>query len=242
MTVSSPASDMTECFDNSAYFRVQILLRKLSNGAFRFVVLNTFLITRAKRDQLWVSCDKIGGYKEREALIILSRELNKPTSTAPYHTSRSHAASYIAMEAVRKAASEAVDTIRNSPLFRRKFGNRSTEQESPETPRPLHPESDRTPFVQGVYFQVHKACSLYHTITIVYWRVWYQQAWLLLFNLQVYLQVTGHAWLPTCINTNFQILTCNYRCGCFVIGTFQFCWTYPYPLHLYIGHTPYICI
>ena len=58
------------------------------------------------------------------------------------------------MEAVRKAASEAVDTIRNSPLFRRKFGNRSTEQETPETPRPLHPESDKTPFVQGVYFQV----------------------------------------------------------------------------------------
>ena len=59
------------------------------------------------------------------------------------------------MEAVRKAASEAVDTIRNSPLFRRKFGNRPAAPTEPETPQPLHPESDRTPFVQGVYFQVH---------------------------------------------------------------------------------------
>lgn len=58
------------------------------------------------------------------------------------------------MEAVRKAASEAVDTIRNSPLFRRKFGNRPADPTELETPRPLHPESDRTPFVQGVYFQV----------------------------------------------------------------------------------------
>ena len=58
------------------------------------------------------------------------------------------------MEAVRKAASEAVDTIRNSPLFRRKFGNRPSSPGQPETPQPLHPETDTTPFVQGVYFQV----------------------------------------------------------------------------------------
>ncbi len=58
------------------------------------------------------------------------------------------------MDAVRKAASEAVDSIRNSPLFRRKFGNRASSPAEPETPTPLHPEADTTPFVQGVYFQV----------------------------------------------------------------------------------------
>ena len=60
------------------------------------------------------------------------------------------------MEAVKKAASGAVDTIRNSPLFRRKFGthNRAESAESEEEPRPISPEHDRTPFIQGINFQV----------------------------------------------------------------------------------------
>ena len=60
------------------------------------------------------------------------------------------------MEAVKKAASGAVDTIRNSPLFRRKFGtqNRAGSADDEEEPRPISPEHDRTPFVQGINFQV----------------------------------------------------------------------------------------
>lgn len=60
-----------------------------------------------------------------------------------------------AMEAVKKAASGAVDTIRNSPLFRRKFGTQNR-ADSEEEPRPLSPERDKTPFVQGINFQVHR--------------------------------------------------------------------------------------
>ena len=107
------------------------------------------------------------------------------------------------MEAVRKAASEAVDTIRNSPLFRRKFGNRSTEQESPETPRPLHPESDRTPFVQGVYFQVEQFIPHDYYCNIEVFG-----GYCSCFNNLVATGYTGRAWLPTCIDTpNVQILT-----------------------------------
>lgn len=71
------------------------------------------------------------------------------------------------MEAVRKAA----DSIRNSPLFRRKFGTRSagaTPTSSPSLSRhqagvTISPEKDTTPFVQGVYFHVsvilHRGCN-----------------------------------------------------------------------------------
>ena len=63
------------------------------------------------------------------------------------------------MEAVKKAASEAVEKVRNSPLFRRKFGTaRATSPLSEGEPtaiqQELHPERDLTPFVQGVYFNV----------------------------------------------------------------------------------------
>ena len=60
------------------------------------------------------------------------------------------------MEAVRRAASGAVDTIRNSPLFRRKFGTyqRPENESEEEEERPISPDKDLTPFVQGVYFQV----------------------------------------------------------------------------------------
>ena len=62
------------------------------------------------------------------------------------------------MDAVKKAASGAVETIRNSPLFRRKFGTyqkaRSDSGEDEEEERPISPDKDRTPFVQGIYFQV----------------------------------------------------------------------------------------
>ena len=63
-----------------------------------------------------------------------------------------HTATHADMEAVKKAASGAVDSIRNSPLFRRKFGTqqgREVEQE----PRHLSPEQDTTPFVQGINFK-----------------------------------------------------------------------------------------
>ena len=57
------------------------------------------------------------------------------------------------METVKKVASGAVKSIRNSLLFRRKFG---TYQKAAtwEVPQPLSPEKDRTPFVQGFYFQM----------------------------------------------------------------------------------------
>lgn len=58
-----------------------------------------------------------------------------------------------AMDAVRKAASEAVETIRNSPLFRRKFGTyQKAHEESSDDEAPIVPEKDLTPFVQGVYY------------------------------------------------------------------------------------------
>lgn len=62
------------------------------------------------------------------------------------------------MEAMKKAATGAVDSIRNSPLFRRKFGTHNrvenAEQDNNIEPRPISPEHDRTPFVQGINFQV----------------------------------------------------------------------------------------
>lgn len=58
------------------------------------------------------------------------------------------------MDAVKKAASGAVDTIRNSPLFRRKFGTQNR-ADCGDEPRPLSPERDTTPFVQGINFQVY---------------------------------------------------------------------------------------
>ena len=61
------------------------------------------------------------------------------------------------MDAVKKAASGAVDTIRNSPLFRRKFGTQQAQTD--EEPRPLSPERDTTPFVQGINFQVRRNCT-----------------------------------------------------------------------------------
>ena len=67
----------------------------------------------------------------------------------------------IDMEAVKKAASGAVDTIRNSPLFRRKFGTQSRGELENEEPRPLSPERDTTPFVQGINFQVRDTPRVY---------------------------------------------------------------------------------
>lgn len=68
------------------------------------------------------------------------------------------------MEGLKKAASGAVDTIRNSPLFRRKFGTRqSTPPTSVDRPEPIHPESDMTPFVQGVYFNVSASYLLFES-------------------------------------------------------------------------------
>ncbi len=65
------------------------------------------------------------------------------------------------MEAVKKAASGAVETIRNSPLFRRKFGTyqKASSNDQDEQERPISPEKDRTPFVQGIYFQVSGGCE-----------------------------------------------------------------------------------
>ena len=72
------------------------------------------------------------------------------------------------MEAMRKAA----DSIRNSPLFRRKFGthNRVDDGEREgEEPRPISPESDRTPFVQGINFQVSETtCFCFPPSSVVH--------------------------------------------------------------------------
>ena len=77
------------------------------------------------------------------------------------------------MEAVKKAASGAVDTIRNSPLFRRKFGTQSRgEGEEDRDPRPLSPERDTTPFVQGINFLVREVTHTYtHTWLVCLSRV-----------------------------------------------------------------------
>lgn len=64
------------------------------------------------------------------------------------------------MDAVKKAASGAVDTIRNSPLFRRKFGTQNR-ADCEEEPRPLSPERDTTPFVQGINFQAGRSLLPY---------------------------------------------------------------------------------
>lgn len=57
------------------------------------------------------------------------------------------------MDAVRKAASGAVESIRNSPLFRRKFGTyQKAHEDSSDDEPPIVPEKDLTPFVQGVYY------------------------------------------------------------------------------------------
>lgn len=57
------------------------------------------------------------------------------------------------MDAVRKVASDAVESIRNSPLFRRKFGTyQKAHEESSDDESPIVPEKDLTPFVQGVYY------------------------------------------------------------------------------------------
>ena len=73
------------------------------------------------------------------------------------------------MEGLKKAASGAVESIRNSPLFKRKFGTRPDSGASPTVspavspavspsqnrrPGAISPENDTTPFVQGVYFHV----------------------------------------------------------------------------------------
>ena len=64
------------------------------------------------------------------------------------------------MEVVKKAASGAVGSIRNSPLFKRKLGGHSSSTQNPASnrlqPRAVSPEKDTTPFVQGVYFHVRR--------------------------------------------------------------------------------------
>ena len=58
------------------------------------------------------------------------------------------------MDAVRKAASEAVQAVRNSPLLRRRFGTQDQHPPTSPEPPPLSPQKDRTPFVQGFYYRV----------------------------------------------------------------------------------------
>ena len=57
------------------------------------------------------------------------------------------------MEVVQKAVSEAVHAVRNSPLLRRRFGDRENSRDDPDE-EPLSPEKDRTPFVQGFTYRV----------------------------------------------------------------------------------------
>ena len=74
------------------------------------------------------------------------------------------------MEAMKKAASEAVEKVRNSPLFRRKFGTARphsplSDGESSAIQQELHPERDLTPFVQGVYFNVRKLLASFSALS-----------------------------------------------------------------------------
>ena len=67
------------------------------------------------------------------------------------------------MEAVKKAASGAVESIRNSPLFRRKFGtyqkaatrsdSEEGEGERGEVPQPLSPEKDKHRLFKAFIFR-----------------------------------------------------------------------------------------
>lgn len=61
------------------------------------------------------------------------------------------------MEAVRKAASDAVQAVRNSPLLRRRFGTHDHQSPgtaaAPDHPA-ISPQKDRTPFIQGFYYRV----------------------------------------------------------------------------------------
>ena len=57
------------------------------------------------------------------------------------------------MEAVRKAASDAVQAVRNSPLLRRRFGTQDQQQPLADH-LVISPQKDRTPFVQGFYYRV----------------------------------------------------------------------------------------
>ena len=54
------------------------------------------------------------------------------------------------MEAVQKAVSDAVHAVRNSPLLKRRFGDKEDKQEEEN----VLPEKDRTPFVQGFTYRV----------------------------------------------------------------------------------------
>lgn len=55
------------------------------------------------------------------------------------------------MEVVQKAVNDAMHAVRNSPLLRRRFGDREDPTEEQEE---LSPEKDRTPFVQGFSYRV----------------------------------------------------------------------------------------
>ena len=54
------------------------------------------------------------------------------------------------MDVVRKAA----DAVKNSPLFRRRFGYGSDGGGRHVAERILEPDKDLTPFVQGIYYKV----------------------------------------------------------------------------------------
>ena len=55
------------------------------------------------------------------------------------------------MEVVQKAVNEAMHAVRNSPLLRRRFGDRDEPEEDDED---ISPEKDRTPFVQGFTYRL----------------------------------------------------------------------------------------
>ncbi len=56
------------------------------------------------------------------------------------------------MEVVQKAVNEAMNAVRNSPLLRRRFGDR--EEPSDEESEEFLPEKDPTPFVQGFTYRL----------------------------------------------------------------------------------------
>ena len=56
------------------------------------------------------------------------------------------------MDAVQKAVNEAVHAVKNSPLLRRRFGDKDDPPEEEESD--IAPERDRTPFVQGFTYKL----------------------------------------------------------------------------------------
>ncbi len=57
------------------------------------------------------------------------------------------------MDVVQKAVNDAVHAVKNSPLLKRRFGDRDDPEEENDE-EDIVPEKDRTPFVQGFSYRL----------------------------------------------------------------------------------------